>query len=149
MTAKLARPIATPSSDDAQLIEISARRDELLKEARAKSRRYSKLADTMPEELRYGCGSPYLRPVDQPPDVRARREAWERDSGLDDLATKSDLLLDEASDIETTILRTPAHTFAGIVAKLRIAADNTHVDISERRPTRPPTIRRGGHSHDR
>lgn len=71
-----------------------------------------------PEEVQWIGRYPY--PAAMPPDDYARYKAATKAAGLDELDDHIETLCSRLDDIETRIAALPAHTAAGLVARLRV-----------------------------
>lgn len=128
---------------DAKLLRLGAEHRKLL-------RRYHKTliaaclkSAAAPEEAQWIGRYPY--PTAMPPDDYARYKAATKAAGLDELDDRLEALCTRLDDIEARITALPAHTHAGLVARLRVLWRMTQTEpgqlYTEPATDAPPELR--------
>jgi hypothetical protein len=118
------------------VVALAERAEVFRKIDTASSIRYSALIRGVPEDLRFGEGTPYRYPSDMPPDVLARyREFSDACSQAANGGLDSDAMTEARWAVEDELCATPSDDLAGLVAKLRWLVNNLCSDIGYARPT--------------
>ncbi|MBP2227157.1 hypothetical protein J2847_000424 [Azospirillum agricola] len=101
---------------DAQLLRLGAEHRKLLRRYHETLITACLKSATAPEEAQWIGRYPY--PAAMPPDDYARYKAATKAAGLDELDDRLEALCTRLGDIEARIAALPAHTAAGLVARL-------------------------------
>lgn len=105
-------------SKDAELLRLGAEHRKLLRRYHETLIAACLKSATAPEEAQWIGRYPY--PAAMPPDDYARYKAATKAAGLDELDDRLEALCTRLDDIETRIAALPAHTAAGLMARLRV-----------------------------
>lgn len=105
-------------SKDAELLRLGAEHRKLLRRYHETLIAACLKSATAPEEAQWIGRYPY--PAAMPPDDYARYKAATKAAGLDELDDRLEVLCIRLDEIEARIVALPAHTVAGLVARLRV-----------------------------
>lgn len=105
-------------SKDAELLRLGAEHRKLLRRYHETLIAACLKSATAPEEVQWIGRYPY--PAAMPPDDYARYKAATKAAGLDELDDRIEALCTRLNEIEARIVALPAHTPAGLAARLRV-----------------------------